>query len=331
MRTNLLNRIAGLAACCVAVTMPAAVRAELIYGITYTAPDEPQMLIRFDSAAPGAVTTVAPLTGMPAGHIVNGMDFRPATGQLYIGASGPDGSGGFAAQPFTVNLSTGFMTPVGIPFDPLAAGAGIPSLDFDPVRDELRVLTTPTDQPPVTNNRYDPDTFVLISQDTPLEFAADGPGMSFNPPFAIGAAYSNNFAGATSTTLYAYEMQSDFVVTVGGIEGNPSPDGGQMFVVGPSGFVVPGNIGSFGFDISGSTGVAYVSTLVEELSGMRLFTMNLQTGALTDVGEIVAPGGATVIDISVSIPEPTSLITAATVACLNLFGRRGRSRRRSAR
>ena len=180
----------------------------------------------------------------------------------------------------------------------------------------------------MTNTRWDSDTFVLTSQDTPLEFVADGPGMFFNPPFAIGAAYSNNFAGATSTTLYAYEMQSDFVTTVGGIDGNPSADGGQMFFVGQSGFVVPGNLGAFGFDISGPTGVAYVSSFAEELSGVRLFTMNLETGAMSDVGEIEAPGGATVIDISVSVPEPTSLMTPLTVASLNLLRRRGRSRRR---
>jgi hypothetical protein len=304
--------------------IPTAARAELIYGITWGGAGEPQTLVKFDSAAPDAASTVAPLTGMPAGHMANAMDFRPATGQLYIGASGPDGRGGFAAQPYTVDLSTGVMTPVGTPFDPLAAAAGVPSMDFDPVRDELRVLTTPTDRPLMTNTRWDSDTFVFISQDTPLEFVADGPGMFFNPPIAIGAAYSNNFAGATFTTLYAYEMQTDFVVTVGGIDGNPSADSGKMLVVGESGFVVPGTI-DLGFDISGPTGVAYVSTIVEELPGVRLFTMDLDTGAMSDLGEIVVPGGARVIDISVSVPEPTSLMTGLTIASLNLLRRRGRN------
>ena len=201
MRNLLSTRLAASAVCCVSVlaATPTAARAELIYGITASRLGGPQTLVRFDSATPDAVTTVATLTGMPAGHFANGMDFRPATGQLYVGASGPSDFGGFAAQPYTVNLSTGAMTPVGTPFDPLEMGAGVPSFDFDPVRDEMRVLTTPTDKPPVTNTRYDPDTFVLISVDTALGFDPNGPGAAFNPPFAIGAAYSNNVAGAAST------------------------------------------------------------------------------------------------------------------------------------
>jgi len=327
MRMRQSNRPASLAVGCVMVVMPAAVRAELIYGITHSISDAPQTLVRFDSAAPNAVTTVGPLTGMPAGHVAIAMDFRPATGQLYIGAAGPDDSAGYVAQPYTVNLGTGAMTPFGNPFYPPEAGVGSPSFDFDPVRDELRILTTPTDAQ-MTNTRFDPVTFDMISVDTPLAFDPHLPVAEFNPPFAIGAAYSNNVAGATSTTLYAYEMQSDFVVTVGGIDGNPSADGGLLHFVGESGFVVPPNVNTFGFDISGATGVAYVSTFVEELFGMRLFTMNLETGAMTEMGEIIAPGGVAVVDISVAVPEPTSLIMAATVASLNLLRRRRPRRRR---
>src|SRR5688500_6895272 len=319
MRNLLSTRLAAPAVCCVSImaATPSPVRAELIYGITASVLGGPQTLVRFDSATPDAVTTVATLTGMPAGHFAAGMDFRPATGQLYVGAAGPNDSGGFAAQPYTVNLATGAMTPVGDPFDPLEFGAGVPSFDFDPVRDEMRVLTTPTDKPPVTTTRYDPDTFVLISVDAALAFDPNGPGAAFNPPFAIGAAYSNNVAGAASTTLYAYELGSDLVVTVGGIDGDPSADGGEMLLVGKSDFVVPGYLDSFGFDISGATGVAYVSTFVEGLLGVRLFTVNLQTGAMSDVGEIVAPDAGVVTDISVNVPEPTSLMTAAMVVSLN--------------
>ena len=326
MRNLLSTRLAAPAVCCVSVlaATPTAARAELIYGITASRLGGPQALVRFDSATPDAVTTVATLTGMPAGHFAAGMDFRPATGQLYVGAAGPNDSGGFAAQPYTVNLATGAMTPVGDPFDPLEMGAGVPSFDFDPVRDELRVLTTPTDKP-LTNARYDPDTFVLISVDTALGFDPDGPGAPFNPPFAIGAAYSNNVAGAASTTLYAYELGSDLVVTVGGIDGDPSADGGEMLLVGKSDFVVPGYLDSFGFDISGATGVAYVSTFVEGLLGVRLFTVNLETGAMSDMGEIVAPDAGVVTDISVNVPEPASLMTAMVVF-LNLLRHRGRRR-----
>ncbi len=40
-------------------------------------------LLRFDSAAPGAVLSSTPVTGLQPGEALLGIDFRPANGQLY--------------------------------------------------------------------------------------------------------------------------------------------------------------------------------------------------------------------------------------------------------
>ncbi len=42
-----------------------------------------------------------------------------------------------------------------------------------------------------------------------------------------GIAYDRN-EGASLTTLYAYEFSTDTLATIGGIDGNPSPNGGVI-------------------------------------------------------------------------------------------------------
>src|SRR5947209_8692354 len=40
-------------------------------------------LIRFDTASPSTIVSSVPITGLAGGETVLGIDFRPATGQLY--------------------------------------------------------------------------------------------------------------------------------------------------------------------------------------------------------------------------------------------------------
>src|SRR4051812_22850620 len=129
---------------------PRSARAEIIYGITASFDGAPQTLVQFDSASPATVTAVGPLTGLGPGQVAAAIDFRPATGQLYLGA------GGSSAQLYTLNVNTAALTPVAPAFDP--AGYGYPSFDFDPVRDELRVLTSDPGANPKTNARFNPTT-----------------------------------------------------------------------------------------------------------------------------------------------------------------------------
>jgi hypothetical protein len=177
-------RFAGLASAAVLFASPgsAPVRAEAIYGITDGFNGVPQSLVRFDSASPGSVTTVGPLTGMVGDQVAAAIDFRPATGQLYLGA------GGSRAQLFTVDLATAALTPVGPAFDP--TGYGYPSFDFDPVRDELRVITmTSGAEKSNTNSRFDPDTGALIANDANVAYADGDENARDEPARVIGAAY----------------------------------------------------------------------------------------------------------------------------------------------
>jgi hypothetical protein len=318
------NRRVTIAACpAVFLAVVTAARAERIYGITYTSETAPQTLVFFDSASPGAVTTVGPLTGLAPGQVAVAMDFRPATGQLFVGAGAAGPPAGPGARLYIADLSTGALTPRGPAFDPL--GVGVPSFDFDPVADELRVLTTPTDTRGPTNSRYHPDTNALIALEADARFAPGDPNAIVDPPVPIGAAYSNNLPGATSTTLYTYEMETDVFATVGGIGGSPSPNGGRMSTVGESGFVVPGSFDAFGFDISGPSGAAYVSSFAVGLTGVHLFTVDLATGRMLDAGAVGTPAGTGLLDISAApaVPEPAALSVLA-LAGAGLLLRRSR-------
>src|SRR5688572_20913352 len=76
-------------------------QAALVYGVT-----SDDTLFSFDTATPGTLISGVPLSGFSQNNeTIRGIDFRPATGQLYaIGSFG---------QLYTVNLSSGAMSAVG--------------------------------------------------------------------------------------------------------------------------------------------------------------------------------------------------------------------------
>ena len=56
-----------------------AARAGTVYGLGFTGDDEPRTLVRFDSATPGDVTTIGPISGLAPAQVAAAIDFRPAT------------------------------------------------------------------------------------------------------------------------------------------------------------------------------------------------------------------------------------------------------------
>lgn len=243
-----------------------------IYGVTTT-----NQLIRFDSATPGTVTTVGAITGLQTGENIFGIDFRPANKQLYALGS--------MNRLYTINLKNAaatFVSMLNVPVNGASFG-----VDFNPVADRLRV-TGDADQ----NLTVNVDTG-QVTVDSPL--TAPGPP----PDPTIGAsAYSNNLAGATTTTLYNIDYLRDRFVMQ-----NPPAAGMQMRVGALSPTATPpiGNDITNEFvslDIAGFNNVAYASLTTPNAAGSSLYSINLTTGAATLVGTI---GGGTVVrGISIS-------------------------------
>ncbi len=253
------------------------VNAVTLYGVTTS-----NQLVSFDSATPANVTTIGTITGLQAGESILGIDFRPSS----IGtATANSGIGllyglGSSSRLYTINPATGAATQVG------AAGAFTLNgtdfgFDFNPVSDLIRVVSN-TGQ----SLRINPNTGALIGTDGNLN-----PG----PNNVTGAAYRNNFAGATTTELYVIDTFIDFLFTV-----NP-PNSGTLVQQGPLG-VDALNVN--GFDIVSTVGqldIGYAALTLQD-GIARLFTINLVTGQATLIG--IIDNGVPLRGLSALIARP---------------------------
>jgi len=217
-------------------------------------------LIRFTASNPGSVQTPTPVTGLQGGDSLVGIDFRPATGDLY----GLAGSG----RLYTIDPSTGVavlastlsVAPTGTSF----------AVDFNPVPDRLRVISD-TGQ----NLRVNVDTGETI---------VDG---SINPagPTIAAAGYTNSFAGTTSTALFTVDINGSILNL------QSPPNDGTQVAIGPLGATATA---ASGFDILFSDGA---NSAFGAFSG-SFYTVDLTTGEATLVGAI--GGSPTFVGLAVS-------------------------------
>ncbi|WP_415328977.1 DUF4394 domain-containing protein [Chryseobacterium sp. MMS23-Vi53] len=192
------------------------------------------------------------VAGLQSGENILGIDFRPLNGQLYaLGSS---------SRIYTINLGTGAATAVGTsPFATLLSGTDF-GFDFNPTVDRIRVVSN-TGQ----NLRLNPIDGTIAATDLPLN-----PGT----PMIGAAAYTNNFAGATTTTLFVIDHNTDKLY-----QQNP-PNNGTLVESGALGI----NITSAnGFDIGSMSQKAYLMASVG--SATKLYTINTTTGAATSVSD----------------------------------------------
>ena len=235
-------------------------------------------LVQFNSATPGTIISTVPISGIVAGENIVGIDFRPATGQLFAAAFN-----GASNHVYVINLNTGVATVVtGTNFTPALSGTSF-GFDFNPVVDRIRIVAD-TDQ----NLRLNPSTGLVAAVDTPLAYASGDLHFGANPN-VVGAGYANNIAGTMTTTLYVIDSILNILARQGGVGGTPSANSGQLTTIGILGFITSPLVG---LDIAWD-GTAYAS--LTDSSGSptnsKLFTINLTTGAATFVGTI--GGGAT--------------------------------------
>ncbi|MGD9632609.1 MAG: DUF4394 domain-containing protein [Pirellulales bacterium] len=278
-----------------ALALPA--QAEKIYGLTNF-----QELVTFDGDV-RTVTATTPLAGFNiTGEILVSIDVRPATGELY-GLSNQNNI-------YKINPLTGSRTQVGATLATAPMG-NLKAIEFNPTVDRIRVVSSGASP---NNFRVHPDTgAVIMPLDQPLAFNA-GDANFGDTPAVVSAAYTNSFAGATSTTLYNIEAFNDVLTT------QAPPNDGKLNTIRPIGFDVVTSGGFTGFDISGATGRAYLtgnSLVGGGLTANSLYAVDLtpgSTAAAALLGPVSGVNG-TFRDIAVAaVPEP------ATIGLLTLAG-----------
>ena len=238
----------------IAVAPPAAPADVVVFGVTQAGD-----LVRFASTAPATLTTIGAVTGLQAGETIAGIDFRPANGKLYaLGSTG---------RLYTIDTATGAAT--------LAATLSTPptgnryGIDFNPTVDRLRVVSD-TDQ----NVRVDPVSGA-VTVDTNLAYGAADAHFGADP-LVVANAYTNNLAGATSTTLYGIDAALDVLVIQ-----NP-PNNGTLATVGALGFDAGGPTA---FDIAGSSNAAFAA-LTPDAGATSFCSIDLATGRATLIGGV---------------------------------------------
>jgi hypothetical protein len=234
-------------------------REQTMYGVTRFT-----KLISFEAAAPTTLYSQAPITGLQSGEQILGIDFRPSNGLLYgLGSS---------SRLYTINTTTAVATQVGVgPFSPGLTQTDC-GFDFDPVADRIRVVSFSQ------NLRLNPDTGIVEGTDTTPAYASGDPNFGATPN-VVALGYTNNTAGATSTTAFGIDS-SGVLVRLGSPGGTPnSPNSGQLTTVGPLGASSVPNFNSLDI-LPGNKAFAALSPVS---SFSFLYRINLLTGSATQV------------------------------------------------
>jgi Domain of unknown function (DUF4394)/Calx-beta domain len=220
-------------------------------------------LIQFNAAVPGTVTATTTVTGLQAAENLLGIDYRPANGQLLALGS--------TSRLYSINLTTGAATVIGVPFSTPALSGTNFGFDVNPTVDRVRVVSDIGQ-----NLRLDPDTGAVTAADINVAFAAGDVNQAVTPA-VMASAYTNNLAGATSTMLYALDSGVDALVS------QIPPNNGTLNTIG--GLSVAANATS-GFDIRtvGTTNSAFAALRVG--SSSNLYAIDLTTGKANLIGTI---------------------------------------------
>jgi len=218
-------------------------------------------LAGFDPRTPNTLTSNVAITGLQPNECMLGIDVRPADGQLWgLSCKG---------RLYTLNPDTGAATfrvaLVADPADTTAPFTGLDgslmlSVDFNPVADRMRVIT-PAGQS------------LRINVATGATTTDGAINRASTPASVIAAAYGNNVAGTTATTLYNLDANND-VLTV-----QSPPNDGTLVNVGALNIDIASMAG---LDIAGGdNGLVLAALRVGTTGPFLLHTISLATGAAT--------------------------------------------------
>ena len=282
---------AGLFLCFSCFFAPDADGDETIWGVT-----QDQFLVSWDSGSPNDFTFGTAIQGLQANEQILGIDFRPADNQIFaVGSSN---------RLYTIDMN-GNATQVGPVFSTPLDGSSF-GFDFNPTIDRSRIDTN-------SNNNYvvNPNDGLIVQVND--VFYPDGDEFAGFDPNITHIGYTNSFDGATTTQLYGIDTGLDILVT-------QANSAGTLGTVGELGVDIT-EVG--GFDISGLSDIAFGAFQGADSAVSQFYTIDLNTGSATYVGEI--GGGTLITALTVqAIPEPTSI---AILLPLAMVGLRRRARK----
>jgi hypothetical protein len=242
-------------------------RKEILFAVTAT-----MDLIQVNAGQPQRVLSRRPVTGLPAGEQLVGIDYRVARGVLYaLSRSG---------RLYTLDTGSGALKPVGPAPSVVPLTGTLFGFDFNPAADRIRIT--------VGNKNYRLQTNGVIDGEGPpntglpgsLQYVTGDPGAGTTPKVS-GAAYTNSTRSATlptATALFDLEVNRDVLVRQ-----NPA-NAGDLTTIGPLGVDATG---VDGFDVSGGPGqTAYAVMTVAGAPG--LYRVDLASGAAELVGSLPA-------------------------------------------
>lgn len=283
-------------------------------------------LIRFAAATPGVTTfasapmpaTPNVITGVAAGESLVGIDFRPATGQLYGLGVNPtadngtiyrlDPQSGAATAIGTPGsiafVATNGVTPVDLP-DPTTAGYGF---DFNPAVDRIRVTTSTG-----LNFRLNQVSGTAVDSDANSSNGTntDGGINGSSITGVSGAAYTNSVASVpmspqSVTTLYALSDASSQLTIQNSLPGGavigPNSgtqtlpltvrlNGSTLAFTSVNGFDIPSDVRAPSNNAAVTSGSGFAALTVGSVTS--LYRIDLATGAASNLGAIGA--GTTVL------------------------------------
>ncbi|MTD45041.1 DUF4394 domain-containing protein [Conexibacter sp. W3-3-2] len=262
-----------------------------------------QQLFQFRSDDPGTVSGTVPVTGLPAGERLVGIDTRPRTGQVYGVSS--------TGKIFLIEPNSGVATAAPNNQIPVALDGTRFGVDFNPAADRLRI---------VSDNRQN----LRINVDN----AAAGTAMNGSPDAAFTAptqkitevAYTNNTSDTATTQIQYIDSTTNELLT--------AADANNPGVPTPLGTAAAGNVaGALQVDVTDRGGYDIVGPFNRRVGAFataaepnvyRLYTIGAEGGLSSEAkaiptGTIAQPAG-TVVDGLTAFTGSTVRFGAASTA-----------------
>jgi len=239
-------------------------------------------LVAFSSDQPGLISAPRAIGGLAAGDVVEGIDVRPATGQLFGVVRNAT-----AARVVRIDPVTGAATTIGATFTLTGSSVGV---DFNPVPDRLRVVSSSG-----ANLRINPNNGA-VTADGALAYAAGDPNEGDAP--GVGAVAYTNAVPALNTPTSADNQTALFDIDTDAdvLAVQDPPNAGTLVTRSPLG-IDAGAVAGFDISPRAAGGLA----LLNEGATQRLYSVDLRssTSALAAIGNVTVMG-TTLTDIAIA-------------------------------